>query len=245
MEYWIPQGLTSSADAVAQGTLGGHEVLLVASYYKKESDPGSTVEKGVRIAVVDVSVSPPMYRFALLVDPVAGQIPDLAPIAIHAGGIVWFEDYLYVADTSRGFRVFDLKHIFQVGTAADTLGYDAATQTYQAHQYKYVIPQVDLYKHASACGPIFSFVALDRSTTPPSLVSGEYCNGTTACGGALDGRLFRWPLDPATGRLAPPKTTYPASAHYAGQSSVQGACPTRACSTSPPARRPARVGRFT
>lgn len=222
VEYWIPQGLTSSVDASAQGTLGGHEVLLVASYYKKEADPGSTAEKGVRIAVVDVSVSPPMYRFALLVDPVAGQIPDLAPVTIHAGGIVWFDDYLYVADTSRGFRVFDLEHIFQVGTAADTLGYDAATQTYQAHQYKYVIPQVDLYKHASACGPIFSFVALDRSTTPPSLVSGEYCNGTTACGGALDGRLFRWPLDPATGRLAAPKTTYPASAHYAGQSGVQG-----------------------
>jgi hypothetical protein len=222
VEYWIPQGLTSSADASAQGTLGGHEVLLVASYYKIEADPGSTAEKGVRIAVVDVSVSPPMYRFALLVDPVAGATPDLAPITLHAGGLVWFEDYLYVADTSRGFRVFDLKHIFQVGTAADTLGYDAATQTYQAHQYKYVIPQIDLYKHASACSPIFSFVALDRSTTPPSLVSGEYCNGTTACAGALDGRLFRWPLDPATGRLAPAKTTYPASAHYAGQSGVQG-----------------------
>jgi hypothetical protein len=220
--YWIPQGLTGSADATAQGTLGGHQVLLVASYYKKEEDPGSTVEKGVRLAVVDVSVSPPTYRFALLVDPVAGSPPTFAPITIHAGGIVWFEDYLYVADTSRGFRVFDLKHIFQVDTSKDTIGYDAATQTYQAHLYKYVIPQVDLYKHASACGPIFSFVALDRSSAPPSLISGEYCNGTTACGGALDGRLFRWPLDAATGRLAPPKTTYPANAYYAGQSSVQG-----------------------
>lgn len=222
VEYWIPQGLTGSADATAQGTLGGHQVLLVASYYNKDADPGSTAEKGVRIAVVDVSVSPPAYRFALLVDPVAGQIPSFAPITIHAGGIVWFDKYLYVADTSRGFRVFDLEHIFQVSTTKDTLGYDAATQTYQAHSYKYVIPQINLYKHASACGPIFSFVALDRSTTPPSLISGEYCNGTTACGGAFDGRLFRWPLDPATGRLAPPKTTYPANAYYAGQANVQG-----------------------
>jgi hypothetical protein len=223
--YWIPQGLTSSADSTAQGTLGGHEVVLAAWYYDQAEDPGSTLKKGVRLAIVDTSVSPPMYRFALLVDPVAGAIPDYAPINIHAGGIVWYDDYLYVADTSRGFRVFDLKHIFQVDTSKDQIGYDAATQTYQAAAYKYVIPQLDLYKHASACNPLFSFVGLDRSTSPPSLISGEYCNGTTACAGALDGRLFRWPLDPATGRLAevgPVKTSYPAQAYYGGQSSVQG-----------------------
>jgi hypothetical protein len=224
--YWIPQGLTTSADSTAQGTLAGHTVALVAWYYDQPQDPGSVAKKGVRLAIVDTSASPPTYRFALLVDPVAGAVPDFAAINIHAGGIVWYEDYLYVADTSRGFRVFDLKHIFQVDTAKDQIGYDAPTQTYQAFSYKYVIPQIDLYKHASACNPLFSFVALDRSTSPPALVSGEYCNGTTACAGALDGRLFRWPLDAATGRLAQVgvgHTSYPEDAYYGGQSSVQGA----------------------
>ena len=112
--------------------------------------------------------------------------------------------------------------MFQVDTAKDVIGYDAATQKHHAAMYKYVVPQVGRYVHASACAPIFSFVALDRSTTPPSLVSGEYCNGSTACAGALDGRLFRWPLDAASGRLAA-STTYPSEAHYAGQSHLQGA----------------------
>ena len=100
----------------------------MASYSKKDAEPGSTAEKGVRIAVVDVAGSPPTYRFALLVAPVAGQIPALLPFAIQGGGIVWFSDYLSIADTSRGLRVSDLEPTSQVATQY-ALGYDAATQT--------------------------------------------------------------------------------------------------------------------
>lgn len=220
--YWIPQGITSSRDGTDNGTVGGHEIVLVSWYYDIASDPGATVEKGVRIAFVDAGASPPAYRFALLVDPIAGATPSFAAVNIHAGGIVWSGDYLYVADTSKGLRVFDLGRMLRVNTTQDGMGWDPATGAYHAAGYKYVVPQVGRYVHASACAPIFSFVGLDRSSTPPSLISGEYCNGTTACATGLSGRVFRWPLDAATHRLAA-ATTYPVEAAYMGQRQVQGA----------------------
>jgi hypothetical protein len=219
--WWIPQGITGSADASATGTVAGREVVLVSFYYDLAKHPGSTGEKGVRVAFVDTTLSPPKYRLALLVEPVAGDPPSFKAVPIHAGGIAWVGDYLYVADTSKGLRVFDVAHIFKAKAAKDAIGYDAADDTYYGGLYAYVIPQIGAYTHASMCGPRFSFVALDRSTSPISLVSGEYCNATDACGGALEGRLYRWPLDPASSRLAAP-TTYPSEAFYAGQSHIQG-----------------------
>lgn len=220
--WWIPQGITTSADASETGLVAGRSVVAVSSYYDIDQDPGSLAEKGIRVAFVDLSKSPPVYRFALLVEPVAGNPPTFQAVPIHAGGIAWVGDLLYVADTNNGLRVFDTSRALEVATDVDAIGYDAATGAYHAGLYKYVIPQIGNYDHASACGPRFSFVALDRSTDPPSLVSGEYCNGTTACDTALSGRLFRYPLEPATG-LLPSPTTYASEAFFAAQSHLQGA----------------------
>ncbi|MGW0958255.1 hypothetical protein ACWD4K_04235 [Streptomyces gelaticus] len=33
---------------------------------------------------------------------------------IHAGGMVWYGNYLYVADTANGMRVFDLRKIMDL-----------------------------------------------------------------------------------------------------------------------------------
>jgi hypothetical protein len=198
--YWIPQGITGSGDGVAGGRLDGRQVLLVSWYYDQESDPGSTVQKGARIAVVDATdLTDVSYRLVLLVDPRAidGR-PDFGPVAIHAGGLAWVGRYLYVVHTGVGFRVFDLDRILRVSAApgsGDAIGYDPATGDYHAHGYAYVLPQVETIAHASACAPRFSFVSLDRTSDTPSLVSGEY-DATS-----IRGRLYRWPLDLATGRL--------------------------------------------
>ena len=220
--YWIPQGLTGSADSVASGLVGGHHVVLVSWYYDKASDPGATYEKGARLALVDTSVSPPKYRLMLLVEPVAGNPPSFKAVTIHAGGIAWFGDYLYVAHTSKGFRVFDLAHVLSTDPSTDSIGYDAGAKAYFAAKYSYVVPQVGHYTDSSACNPLFSFVGLDRSEPVPALISGEYCEGINACATAYSGRLYRWPLDPATGLLGP-KTSFPAEAFYMGEKQVQGA----------------------
>jgi hypothetical protein len=214
---WIPQGITGTADADATGKVGGKSAVLVSFY---DSAEGGTTNEGVRIAFVDTTVSAsPKYRFALLVMPKGtAAAPTFDAVRIHAGGIVWFGNFLYVADTTHGFRVFDLRHILQVNTSAGDFGCTGGTC--RAATYKYVIPQVGKYEITSACKPLFSYVSLDRKSVPPALVSGEYCS-TTACAGPLAGRVYRWPLDPATGLLRS-KTTFPTEAFLMSHKQVQG-----------------------
>lgn len=216
---WTPQGITGSADATATGKVGTRSAVLVSFY--DDPVPGSGEEnRGVRIAFVDTTVpSAPKYRFALLVLPKGTKdAPSFDPIRIHAGGIAWFGDHLYVADTSRGFRVFDMRRILQVSTATTAFGCTGGTCT--AGSYKYVLPQIGTYMVTSPCKPIFSWVSLDRKSNPPALVSGEYCSND-ACAGPLAGRVLRWPLDAATGLLRS-KTTYPTEAFLMGHKQVQG-----------------------
>lgn len=63
----------------------------------------------------------PRYRHLLLVEPQgSGDTVSFKPArtgsgtSLHAGGIVWLGDKLYVADTTQGFRVFDLSRIIEV-----------------------------------------------------------------------------------------------------------------------------------
>lgn len=214
---WIPQGITGTADAAASGQVGGKSAVLVSFYDKAE---GGATNEGVRIAFVDTTApAAPKYRFALLATPTGTPAsPSFAPVRIHAGGIAWFGDFLYVADTTRGFRVFDLRHILRVSIAT---AFGCGEGACSAANYKYVIPEVGKYQIASACKPLFSFVSLDRKSDPPALVSGEYCS-TTACAGPLASRVYRWPLDPKTGLLRS-KTTFPTEAFLTSHKQVQGA----------------------
>ncbi len=218
--YWIPQGITGSFDGTPTGKVGDRRIALVSWYYDKDADTASTVEKGVRIAVVDVTNPADVkYRFALLVEP-TGTIaaPSFKSVVIHAGGLAWVGDRLYVPQTGTGFRVFDLAHIIEVDSLDDRIGYDAASGTYAAHGYQYAIPQIERVSSTHACQSVFSFVAYDRTSTPPSLVTGEYDSA------AITGRLYRWPLT-AGGALEVTKSdrVIPSAAYFMGESHVQGA----------------------
>jgi hypothetical protein len=210
---WVPQGLTGTADASADGKVGGRKLVLVSWYHDT---------KGVRVSVVDIAdPKNPVYRHILLVEPIAGDPVNFKPILIHAGGMAWVGDYLYVVHTGAGFRVFDTRKLMQVNTDVDTIGWDANAKVYRGGLYKFILPQVGAYLDKSPCNPLFSSVTLDRTSDPPSLVSSEYCNGTDACAEQYSGRLFRWPLDLASGKLMGPDL-WPDHAYYMGQSHIQG-----------------------
>jgi hypothetical protein len=207
---WIPQGLTGSADG-SGGTFEGKQLFL-SSWYDK------TGNKGVRIAIVDGTRATAKYRFALLVTPSGtAAAPSFSAVPIHAGGLAWFGNYLYVVDTTKGFRVFDLTRILKTEADSTKSAIGCTGGTCKAFDYRYVIPQVGAYTQQSSCAPRFSFVSLDRSTNPPSLLSGEWCDGI-ACP-VLGGRLYRWELDPATARI---NRAFPKDAFLMGQSHVQG-----------------------
>jgi hypothetical protein len=186
--YWIPQGITTSADAYDAGTYEDRMVILVSWYYDGSPD------KGVRISFVDyANPSAPVYRHALLVEPYTNSgNPDFRPVPIHAGGMFWYGYYLYVADTNNGFRVFDLRHIWQVTTGNESLVGRQSNGTYQAYNYKYVVPQAFTYARSSAGGYpnlTYSFASLDRTSTPDSVVVGEYAYPGTGT------RLVRFGID--------------------------------------------------
>lgn len=217
VDYWYPQGVTGSFDADASGTFDGVEAVLVSWHYDPEA-AGTAYDKGVRISFADVSSSADVnYRHVLLVEPTGSAAdPDIGPVEVHAGGIAWVGDWLYVADTSNGLRVFDMNRILQVSTETDDIGCSGGTCS--AYTYKYVLPQVSRYAlPACGCDATFSFVALDRSTSPMSLVTGQYDADT------ISGTLLRWPLDEATGLLAGGAYTSADEAWVAQQDRVQGA----------------------
>lgn len=215
VKYWWPQGISGSGAAYASESLGGRKILLVSWYFKR-GQSRSMHNKGVRVSVVDVT-SPGRirYRHVLLVDPIrdAKGRATFKPVPVHAGGIAWVGRHLYVADTSRGFRVFDTHRILRVSDGKkETVG--RRGNAFHAFDYEYVLPQVGSYTLTSESAKLrFSFVSLDRSSQPPSLLSGEYLKDERT------GKLARWPLN-AAGRLA---TQHPSEILVAGQHRMQGA----------------------
>ncbi len=198
-EEWWPQGITTSSDASENGLYGGRKLVLV-SWYDKQTAP----EKGVRVSFIDrTDPLKPVYRHVLLAEPAAtaaGQ-PSFKAIDIHAGGMFLYGPYLYVADTEKGFRIFDMRYIFSATGSNDAaIGRDAAGK-YNAYGYKYVLPQKFSYTLAQASKLNFSFAAVDRTNVDidgrvaHSVLAGEYHKDGVAT------KLVRWFINHSTGEL--------------------------------------------
>ncbi len=102
---------------------------------------------------------------------------------MHAGGIVWYGQYLYVAGGQHGIRVFRLDDLVRV------------RNRFRTKSYRYVLPQFTSYDAGSRQGVgemMYSFMSLDRSGDEDHLVAGEYGRK----GGSH--RLMRYPLDRET-----------------------------------------------
>jgi hypothetical protein len=171
---WIPQGITGSAAAQADGIVGGHRSLLVSWYQDTAASPARV--SFVNADSLDGGGS--TYNSATLVIP-SGR--TVRPIKSHAGGIAWYKHWLFVAETDVGVRVFDMNYILGAAKLPPTADLNAP----------YVLPQVGYYRQARGAGLTFSFVETDR--TAPALITGKYKNKKA------NRRIVRWPLDPDAG----------------------------------------------
>ncbi|RYP68712.1 hypothetical protein DL771_006513 [Monosporascus sp. 5C6A] len=185
---WVPQGISSTADALDVGTYEGIDGWLV-SWHRDD-------DKSVRITFINKSTK--KYRHALLVYPVAAD--NFKEVPVHAGGIVWYGSTLWVVDTSNGIRVFDMSNIWQV-SSGDGVGKNA-DGSYSAAGYKYVIPQIRWYKWTPSFKFRHSFIALDRTTSPDRLILGEYQSSAD-----LPTRMVQYELDYKTRKLVASGTT--------------------------------------
>ncbi|MBY8853303.1 hypothetical protein K7G98_35755, partial [Saccharothrix sp. MB29] len=98
-----------------------------------------------------------------------------------------------------GFIIAVIASVLLIGTANGSAIGRQADGSHQAYGYKYVLPQAFAYNQSTTGGqaPIrFSFASLDRTSTPDSVVVGEYANP------GAGSRLFRFPIDHTDRMLA-------------------------------------------
>lgn len=189
----FPQGITSTRDAVGTAGNGRYDgrQLIAVSFYNNSP-------KSSRINLIDWdSNHPDEYRRILLVEPTGtAEEPSFQDVTIHVGGISWYGDLLYVADTSQGMRVFDMSRIITTDPGGDKEQIGRVGDTFYAHHYAYALPQVGTITSQVAEGTedlVWSTISLDRASA--SLVMTEYrcpdCadypNGTT--------RAVRFPFE--------------------------------------------------
>ncbi|MGW6912414.1 hypothetical protein ACWGB8_01125 [Kitasatospora sp. NPDC054939] len=235
---WMPQGVTTSADALGSGVWGGKRVVLVSWYFDTDPDgngtPNFPINKGVRVSFVDFTTpGAPRYRHVLLVEPVktASGAYSYAPVQRHAGGILWYGNLLYMVDTTKGLRVFDLDTVFEVASGKpDVCGLDADGK-YYAYDYRYVLPQSGAYDNTGTLLR-YSCLGLDRASSPDSLTVSEYAVDLAApavdyTGTGWNGngtriatpKVVRWNLDYTTRKLG---STTASEAVTVKQGKIQG-----------------------
>lgn len=130
-EKWYPQGITTSADAYASGEYEGSRVQLI-TWHSDNYDAG---KRGARITFVSQGTATKKYRHVLLVRPKGDD--DFEPIAgLHAGGVAWYGNLVYVVDTTGGLRVFDLDHLYKVDADVKNDAGKQANGAYGAYGYK-------------------------------------------------------------------------------------------------------------
>lgn len=181
---WWPQGLTTSAEAGPTATARLGRTVVLAAWYARSRWRGDVA---VRVTVLDLAdTQQPRYAHVLLVEPQRRTWSRRwrhRDLPVHAGGLVWVDDLLLVADTRLGFRVFDLRDVVRVP--------DGHRRT---RGCAYLLPQRACWRARAtdASRPLrWSFGSLDRTDLENRwLIAGEYSKGGTGA------RLVRLPLAP-------------------------------------------------
>lgn len=184
-----PQGMSTGTDSI-----GGNGVIDGYTWIVQTWDsPGDA-----KLSLLLFNWNTKMYRWVSLVDPFVSSNEvgaDFREIQRHGDGIVWFKNYLYVADACHGFMVFDTNHVWQLSQANGTTGYDTAAHAFHGNGRVYVMPKIGHYRYTGGwtCptgGPALAGCFLNRGS-PNSYL----------CAWGLNGNIVKWALNNTTGLL--------------------------------------------
>lgn len=216
---WVPQAVASSNEAAVGGYTGPAAVAVTWYQPRPDHTAGAMDDpQNDRVTFINTPASgdSATYRHVLLVEPVVenGKL-NLRRVKMHAGGVAWYGNILYVASTGGGIRAFDIRRMFAVHTTKDVVGLDTAAPSdpnLYGESFAYVILQVASYKKTDAActrspttissGLCFSGVTVNRSASPISLISYEYRTQAEMVAATVGSRIVHWPLDAGTGLLA-------------------------------------------
>ncbi|MBP2706255.1 hypothetical protein JOL79_20810 [Microbispora sp. RL4-1S] len=214
---WMPQGISGTSDSSWPGTVNGRRAFAFTWHYHVPNKKNDPLENGAsRVTFLNqasVPGKPTKYRYrnVLMVYPLRTAKGDVTfrSVPIHAGGLVWFHQYLLVTDDSQnsffnGVLVFDMHNLLDLAnkklvntTNPNRVG--LYKKTYYTLGYRYVLPLIGIWKtggaaacHTESHRPCYEYAGLDRSASPPSLITGEWCDpGTHPCS---TGRVARFRL---------------------------------------------------
>jgi hypothetical protein len=184
-----PQGMSTSTDS-----LGGIGLIDNCIWIAQTWDvPGNAY-----LSLLLFNWNTKAYRWVSLVDPytdsneVGANFREI--VGRHGDGLVWFKNYLYVADACHGFMVFDTNHVWEIASPNGTTGYDSTAHAFHAAGRAYVMPKIGHYRYTGGwtCNPGAPALAgcfLNRGT-PSYLVAW-----------GLNGNIVKWALDNTTGLL--------------------------------------------
>lgn len=155
-QHWYPQG-------VDVGSWQGRRTLAVSWF--RQDKTGQHLAS--RVTFIDLERSRHI-DISLMID---GEDGELHPAQIHAGGIAWFGNRLFVAATGQGIWEFDLQHVRRLRRSVARRAVGASGRGYGAVAFAAVrtrVYPVDL--RCSFIGRIF-----DADGTPlPRVLIGEY-----------------------------------------------------------------------
>lgn len=216
-EDWRPQGIC--------GFTWGTHTYLLTTWYGVGPDEIATSHnhyKGVRLALVDITnMNAITYRLILLVQnkanyntgllydkPVAPENPtqydSFIPVTMHAGGIAYLNQKIYIADTSLGFRVFDLNKLIDnvvSDPGKNSIGKETNGNLI-AFDYTCILPQTGYYK-VTGGGTPFSGMSIGSAATASDKRLWT-CQFKTA---ATDTpQMFGFPINSTTGVVTGPPT---------------------------------------
>lgn len=207
-QKWLPQSVTTSADADADGLWGEDRVILSGWTHNDHKAGEPAADKGLaRVAFIDANDPDHLkYRWVLLVAPLDGG-KDFGAVRSHIGGMVWYQDKLIVtaengAAHNNALYVFDMHRILQADVNSSAIG--KVGDGYSAHGYQYVLPAIGSYSLTGGkctasndnAVPCFGSISLDRTSTPNSLVANEWFSS----GSTEPARLWRYHFSTALDR---------------------------------------------
>ena len=204
---WTPQGISGTWDSSRQGTVNNAHAFVFSWHY--------TSNEASRVTFLDeISESQQSarhkYRHVILVAPgrtSSGQA-TFGDVPIHTGGLIWYHQYLLAMDDDSGIYVFDMHNLLDLQfnpraniTNRNRIGLET-NDIYYTGGYRYILPLIGVWRsqtsgtgcHSEHVPPCYTYAGLDRSTTPPSMLTGEWCpKKSSTC---TVGRVARWTMAP-------------------------------------------------
>lgn len=181
---WTPQGVSGTEDAQpGAGTVNGHHAMV----FSWHADGANT--QGTRLSFLDRGTNRNKYIHVLLVRPNSAGT-DYSDVTTHAGGIVWYDHYIFVAGRNSGVRVFDTNYLLRLannpkGNISPGCPTGLHNGRYCGRGYHYLLPEIGRWS-SQGTNALYDSMSLERAPgRNPVFLTSEYREDSV-------GRVARW-----------------------------------------------------